>query len=490
MRQFIVTTLLAFVVLFVICPSAFLHPSDTLPASNDTRLIAYIIGQVQNNLLHSQPLYFGTFFAPYNNTLTFSEPFIVSAIVTLPARFVTNNPILIFNLAFIIGSILTFISLFIFLHYLLMDKLLALTTTIIFFLSGFHLTYLPHLQLFSLWPMLLAIYFFSRYLKESRPILIDLFFLMVTFQLAESFFPVYLIFFSILFLYLAKPVNLKNIFSRSLLFLPFWFLLLFPYLKLNATFPEAYRPIRDAAHFSLGLEEIFTSYHSFVFICIFVFSLLLKNKKASSLTSHFLLLTFSLILSLGPVLKLFGHSVKILGLPIPLPYTLFYYLFPGFQGLRTPSRFIILAALAATIIIGLKLLPFYEKLKNSTKYFLLLTLTLILILESRLPLPGYPVDITQPSVYQEVKKLPNNAIILELPIKLWVDDNHEIESLRSLYSLVHRHRRLGGFSGFSPLAWIDLVNKINAHGLDQTNLDHLRSLGITHVVEGNKIYPL
>ena len=97
-------------------------------------------------------------------------------------------------------------------------------------------------------------------------------------------------------------------------------------------------------------------------------------------------------MSLGPVLKIFGHTVKIFGLPMPLPYAAFYYLFPGFNGFRTPSRFIILAALAATIIIVIKLEPFFNKLKSSTRFLILISLALILLLEAKVPLPGYVVD--------------------------------------------------------------------------------------------------
>ena len=88
------------------------------------------------------------------------------------------------------------------------------------------------------------------------------------------------------------------------------------------------------------------------------------------------------------------------------------------------------------------------------------------------------------------KKLPQNTVILELPIKLWNMEGHEIESIRSLYSLEHGKRRVGGFSGFAPLAWIDLVEKINANGLNQENTNRLHSLGVTHVIENNILRPL
>lgn len=481
MRRLVLITALALILSFLVYPSAFISPKTTLPDDNDTRLIAYIIGQVQDNLLHLRNPYFGRFFAPYENTLAFSDLFLTSAAITLPFRLLTNSPIVIFNLALLIGFILTFITSYYLLRHLTRDTFAALFGAVLFNLSGYHLSYLPHLQIFSLWPVFLSLYFFLRHRYF-------LFFLIVTAQVLESVFPVYLIFFSIAIM--SFPRN-RKFFLYSLFFLPLWLAFLFPYLKLHFTFPEAVRPIRDAAHFSLGFEEIFTKYHSLLFISVFVLSLLLKTKQ--KLATYHLLLATGLILSLGPVLKIFGHNLRIFGLPIPLPYSLFYYLFPGFNGFRTPSRFIVLAAIAAVIIISGKLAPLAKKLLPQTKFFLLALLLLLLSLEGRFPLPAYPVDITPPPIYQEVKKLPASAIILELPIKLWTGPDHEIESVRSLYSLEHGHRRVNGFSGFSPLAWIDLVEQISTSPTSRLDLEvvnRLKSLGVTHVVENDRFFPL
>jgi len=548
MRRHLLVILLAILLFFFIYPSSFLGSSKTLPDDNDTRLIAYIIGQVQTNLLHHQPLFFGTYFAPYPNTLTYSEPFLTSALITLPVRIFTSSPIAIFNLALIIGFVLTFITSFLLFSYLTQSSWLGLLGALLFNLSGFHLTYLPHLQMFSLGQFFLTTYFFLRFQNENNSRFLDLFFIALTFQITESLFGAYLIFFTCLFIFIFNPKNFKKILLRSFFFLPLWFIFLFPYLQMSHTFPEAARPIRDAAHFSLGLEEIFTKYNSWPLIILFILlagqnilrtfaesveAIFCKVRRAWSpensgvyalQTRNFLrgpselvergvdsqidrklsvalnliqktsiwsaIFLFSLIMSLGPVVKIFGHSVKILGLPLPLPYTAFYYLFPGFTGLRTPSRFIVLTAIAATILIIKKIFPYTRKLLPITKISLTLLLILCLMLQYHFPLPSYPVDTLIPKVYDQVKPLPQTAIILELPLKLWNDEGHEIESLRSLYSLSHQHRRIGGYSGFAPLAWIDLVEQIKSTGLSPENLNRLHALGVTHLVENNTLRPL
>ncbi len=553
-KKWILLTLASLALIAFVYPSAFIFLKDTLPDNNDTRLIAYIIGQVQKNLIEHRPLHFGTFFAPDLNTLTYSDLFLTSAVLTLPFRLLTSSPIVIFNLALILGFALTIITSFLLFEYLFKDIWVTSLATILFNFSGFHLHYLPHLQVFSLWPLCLSLYFFIRFLNENRLLFLNLFFLTITLQLAESIFPAYLIFFTCLILLIATIKNadsaaevpaksraerirtrtrgtevehsflrsskrlhfLSQLFIHSLPFIPFWIFLLYPYYHLHTSFPEAIRPIRDAAHFSLGLDQIFTQFHSWTVIVLVITSLLSKawqsikvNTKLSGSPRRVLLamtswrgpkriifdpwkiiLSFSLIMSLGPVLKIFGQNIRLLGFPIPLPYTLFYFLFPGFTGFRTPSRFIILALLAVCILIGFQIKPIFEKLKSKTKFIILLLVLSLLFWEADLPLKGYPVNINMHPVYQEVKNLPPEAVILELPIKLWNMPDHAIESIRSLYSLEHHHRRFGGFSGFATNSWVNLVEKINTSGLNFENTSQLKTLGVTHIIKENQLYSL
>lgn len=276
--------------------------------------------------------------------------------------------------------------------------------------------------------------------------------------------------------------------------LPLWYLLAKPYLDLHSQFPEAVRSIRDAAHFSLGLDELFTRYHSLIFFALFLFSLIFlirrslpkANDQKSNIIVLIAILISSFLMSLGPVLKIFGQTVKIFGLPIPLPYTLFYYLVPGFNGFRTPSRWLLLAALAAMIISSFS----FRKLKSLNQKLVLLVVFLLVVLEGRPFHTSYSIDYEPPAVYRQVKDLPKDAVIIELPIKLWSSTDNQIESLRALYSLYHQHRRFNGYSGFNTLAWQSLVSSILADGLDKNNTDRLKKLGVTHIVSENKLFAL
>jgi hypothetical protein len=490
MKRYLFLVLSSITLFFFIYPSAFLSSNTSLPDTNDTRLISYIIGQVQQNITLRQPLFYGTFFAPDTNTLSYSDAFITTSLITLPFRLLTSSPIVIFNISLILGFVLTFMSAYILFDYIFQNTWLNIITTLLLTLSGYHFSYLPHLQMFNIWSLLLSIYFYLRFQKENNSHFLTLFFITVTLQLVESIFPVYLIFFTTFILFLQKPSQIKKILSKLLFFIPLWIILIFPYLKLHFTFPEAKRSIHDAAHFSLGLEEVFTKYHGTTSLVIFILSSLFVKGISAKSKSWWFLFTLSLLMSLGPVIKIFGNTLKVLGLPIPLPYFIFYYLFPGFTGFRTPSRFIILTLLAITIISGYSLQKLFVKLKTKTKITVSLLILSLLLYELSPPITSYPVDITPPQIYQQVSTLPANSIILELPIKLWNDKGHEIESIRSIYSLSHRHRRFGGFSGFATNHWIETVQKINEEGLNQENINTLKLLGVTHVVERSHLTPL
>lgn len=336
MKRWLTIILISLTISIFIYPSAVIYIKDTLPDNNDTRLIAYIIGQVQENITHFRPLFYGRFFAPDVNTLAYSDLFLTTALITLPFKLIITSPVVIFNLAFIINSVLTFCIAYLLFYYLFKNNWVASLTTLLFTLSGFHLHYYAHLQIFSLWLFLLSIYFFLRFQKENRAKFLTYFFLTVTAQIGESIFPAYLLLFTVLVLTIFSPKKyLKQIILHSLPFIPFWFLLVFPYLKLHYSLPEATRSVRDAAHFSLGVEQVFTFFKSYTFIGIFLLALLTKIKSRPWLS----LFLFSLAMSLGPVVKVLGQTVKILNLPIPLPYALFYYIFPRVLRLSYPQPF-------------------------------------------------------------------------------------------------------------------------------------------------------
>ena len=487
---FLLLALVALGILLLV-PAAVLHPLSTLPDTNDTLLITYIINQVQINLLDPQkPLYWATFFSSYQDTLAYSDLFLTTATTTLPLRLLSVSPLLVYNFSLIASIFATSLTSFLLFHHLTRSPIASSTAALIFVFSGFHFAHLPHLQIFNLTFLPLCLYFLLKFLDSSKKIFLHGFLLCGLLQTLNSIFAGYLVVLASLILIMFHPRRSKILNLKSLIFfLPYFLLslyILLPYLQLQFSFPEAQRPLTDAAHFAHSLDSMFTAYPALSTLFLIV---LFFPRKISCRHLPWITLAFtSFILSLGPVLKISQHTFKLYNLPLPLPYALLYYTIPGFTGFRTPSRFVMLTLLGISALLALSL----AKLHLPPKFKVLLPplILVLLILNSPLPLPSYQTNLTPPAIYRQVKDLPPSAVILEWPPLLWNQPGNELESLRSLYSLTHQHRRFGGYSGFAPQSWINTVHTLQCQGLNPQTYQLLRSLGITHLLLPGRLFSL
>lgn len=461
----------------------FTQPDKFLPDDNDSLLITYILNQSQQNFLSGdKSRFWGSFFAPFSDTLRYSDSFTTSALLTLPWS--GQAPAVIFNTAALIALLFTSLTTFLLIKHLTKSSPLGLFGALMFNFSGFHWHYFSHLQVFGLWSLPLALYLYLRWQEQGKTKNFAVLLLVLTAQIAESFFLFYVTVFGLLVLMLNQRPHLKR--PESLLMAGaglIWLAFAFPYWQLTQEFDEAKRTIRDAAHFSLGLDELLPKYKGQILALLAVITF--PNLKGR-FRPFLAILGLGIIMALGPVLKFGQLTVKFFSLPLPLPYSIFYYLVPGFTGFRTPSRWIVLAALAAVVLICLGLNGIRSRL---LKISLAAVFTILVIGQTSKP-RSYPVDAPVPSVYEAVGQLPETAVILELPIKLWSQEGNQIESVRSLYSLSHQRRRVNGYSGFAPLVWIEVVRKINDKGLTTEVVNQLKVWGVTHIVQGNQLRPI
>ncbi len=152
-----------------------------------------------------------------------------------------------------------------------------------------------------------------------------------------------------------------------------------------------------------------------------------------------------LVISLGPLLKVAGHRLW-----IPLPYTLFYYVIPGFSSMRTPGRFAVLVALATAVLAGVGLDAIRRRYPRLDSTFLLGTLIAAGVFAwcPTLPFVSCPDRASMPPVYSWLAAQPDSKPILELPVPVreWEDPVHV---RRQVYVLYHGKPRLDGASGFT-----------------------------------------
>lgn len=162
---------------------------------------------------------------------------------------------------------------------------------------------------------------------------------------------------------------------------------------------------------------------------------------------YFLFLVLSWLLCLGPQVKIFSRTLA------PGLYGLLYDWVPGFRTLRVPARFAVLMMLALAVLSGWGLARLEGRWRGKLgRAAVAAGLALLVLAEAAmLPLPLAAVRVGRniPSVYETVRALPKQTVLLELPMPS--SDAEEFrESLPMYYSLYHRKRIVNGYNGYAP----------------------------------------
>ena len=198
-----------------------------------------------------------------------------------------------------------------------------------------------------------------------------------------------------------------------------------------------------------------------------------------------------------------GVSVGIeqaLGRPVDIaaPYAFFYEFVPGFDGVRVPARFGMVAICMLSVVAGFGAAALTASrlgravLAVLSVAFFIEAVTLPFPVNAISAVPGYNTPEARlyrparaPLVYREIARLPGDAVIAELPLGVPDFD------LRSMYySLAHGRALVNGYSGFHPPHYGLLAVAVSdvARQTDVA-LEALRASDTTHVVVHEAAYP-
>jgi hypothetical protein len=103
--------------------------------------------------------------------------------------------------------------------------------------------------------------------------------------------------------------------------------------------------------------EFKTGYIGLAFSILSLFTLIyfIRRKEKNMYFNPFIITALiGLVLSLGPFLHINRQTIHH-PFPIPLPYALFYYIAPGFQGFRNSARWEMLFVLCMAVAIAILL---------------------------------------------------------------------------------------------------------------------------------------
>ncbi len=186
-------------------------------------------------------------------------------------------------------------------------------------------------------------------------------------------------------------------------------------------------------------------------------------------------------LSLGP-------EPTVLGSPLNLfaPYALLFDYVPGFDGIRVPARLAMVVSLGLSVLAGLALC----RVRRSTAAVMLVVSAAFLAEASVTPTVNgmtplqdvvtpearvYPPRLAPP-LYQEVRRLPEGAVLIELPL-----GHPDYDVRATYYSTVHWRRVVNGYSGFFPPDYARLKALLRDVTRDEA-AEALRETGATHAV--------
>jgi hypothetical protein len=191
-------------------------------------------------------------------------------------------------------------------------------------------------------------------------------------------------------------------------------------------------------------------------------------------------------LSLGP-------APRVLGRPLDLasPYRLLWDYLPGFEGLRVPARFAMIATLMLAVLGGYGAAAIARRPRGRIAVMILAVAFLLeagatpFVVNGATPVRGFNTPEARlytgrhtPAVYAAVANTPSTAVLAELPL-----GQTDFDLRAMFYSTTHWRRLVNGYSGFFPPHYrraAVAIGELPRHA--RVSFETLRDLGTTHVI--------
>jgi hypothetical protein len=469
--------------------------TNSLTHGHEDLLIVWILNQtIQKIPQDLGNIFQGNIFYPNVDVMAYSDLLVPSAILSWLPVYLTKQPVVAYNFSLIFGQVLTMLVIYFWFKEMTKSKWAAFLGASALGLSQIRMHYYVHLQMWNMQWWLVSAWMIWKYRNTSKLKYLYIAGLFVVIQVWESLLPVFWIgAFGLILIwprlkFLMK--DWKHVLAISVIVVVLTLPVTNAYLGVSRRF-DYQRSIRDTAHFSMSIENLWGEFLSpGLYILLFASFLSFDKKKLlHDITLRWMLVAvfLGLIMSFGPVVKINNQTFKIANIPIPLPYSLAYYLVPGFGALRTPSRWIWPSAFAASGIIAYG----FSRYKSKKLLYLVFPAILLAILggtriQNNIQIPKVE---NYSRVYKYLKTLPEEAV-LELPIYTWgagIDVIVE-EMYRMLYSLDHKKQRVNGYSGFYPPEWERLVADLTTDFPNTALEKRLIERGVNYVIVHKRQY--
>jgi len=155
-----------------------------------------------------------------------------------------------------------------------------------------------------------------------------------------------------------------------------------------------------------------------------------------------------------------------------------------FRGLRVPARMAIVVGLSLAVLVGYAVARISRARRSRTAQIaVIVVIAVVIAVEYRSRLPLRIVWLKPAPVYDTLTSHPD-AVLLELPL---IAPDVALEPIYMYFSTFHWHPLANGYSGFSPPAYGELLQRMKEFP-DDPSLATIRDRGVDYIIVHGALY--
>ena len=475
--------------------------NDNGDAQLNEWIMAWVAHQMPRDPAH---LFQGNIFYPAKDTLAYSEPLIVPAMLGAPVAWLGGSPVLVFNLMVIAGFALTALAGYALVFAWTGDRAAGLLAGSMFAFNTHTLTRLAHVQGLHIYGLPLALLATDRIITgSSRRAWLWLALWMAVMACTSGYLVVFASFMIAVAIvtrvpeWRARPVAVLSSFAlaavtATLAILPLYM----PYRRVART-EHMTRPLAAVLEYSATLRGYLASAGTIHFS---TWSGGFFKDPVDSFFPGFVVIALALVAVWSAVggagdarddtRVMRGRTVMLtgiaatglllsLGTRTPI-YGWLYAIFPPMQGLRAAARFGNLFLLGLAALAGLGLASIRRDLARTWG---LVIATVAVVVAANVESLRAPFEYRRfngiPALYDVLAKEPGPVVLAEMPFypRQAVFENAEYV----LNSTAHWRPLMNGYSGYTPESYGQLADDL-WHFPDDRAIAAMRRAGVTHVM--------
>ncbi|MBI2410415.1 MAG: hypothetical protein HYV32_00770 [Candidatus Kerfeldbacteria bacterium] len=460
---------------------------------------------------HPLQLLNANIFYPHHQVLLYSDLLLTQSIMALPIYAITHNTIATYNILIFLFYILAAYGAYLLALHYTHHRYAAFIAGLIFGFSTYRIISFHHFQNLSIIFIPFAVLCLQKYIEQWKRSMLIIFTLLFAAQALASWYNGAFLGFLTLYLLAA---NMKTIRTRLQTHCKSLFIDIAIagtlFLLLIGPFAYAYMQFNHQEHSAFSIHEVIgysadlggylipspysypqylvswvglhkerwlenINFLGFAPLLLFIYAIYQRKKlqKESRIFSIYGVgVILFIILSMGPALHLFDQTLK-----IPLPFFAIQSI-PAFQFIRAPSRMAIIVLLCLSIVVAYTIRSIHIK-RPVVRYIVALLLPFSILFDAYDTNMANQVvsHVECPAIYDAVRTNPDIQSLVELPF--YADPFETVHYIFN--SRCHWKPIFNGYSGYLPPDY-HFSESVISNFPDNTSIDYLELLGITHVV--------